>query len=731
MGKSALAAYFYHSLDFEAKFWADVRLKPDLTIFAEHAIKALGGKVSYPIDATQLINNLLGLLSQRRCLLVVDNLETLLDNNRKWQDENYQQFFSCWQQQGTNSTLLITTQDKPKIFQGLQQWYSLGGMKLAEGVSLLNKLAIQGTVEELKTFVEYINGHPLTIKLVAGYLNEYCDRQLSQVKILGLEQFELAYQEAEGLHRSKQDARLSWIIQQHLDRLNLEQKVFLTNLSVYRLPFNWEAASYMWMKAEVKPFIIQKKLQDFCNRSLLIKTEENKFQFESLVQRFILQQTENLTDAHKKAIEYYKANLKDESSWQVLEDVAEYLEIFNHYCELKQFYFAYVAVNNCCNFLTIRSYYPILLDSLNYLVSKWQINVQKDKNRSFAYALMGIGNTHSLLGNYDLSIDFYTRSLEIQENEENVLGVASCLLGIGNVFNSMANYQQGVSYNQKALNIFLQENYDSGIANCLMNLGCAEDGIGNFLEAIDFYHRSLEIFQKIADINCQAKCLGNIGNTYASMGENTKAIKFYEQSLDIFTKVGNKKAIAMSLSNMTNAYLNTLSSCICRYEEDYKQIAIKFKQALKIQQEIGDRHGEACSLDNLGVIFRYLEKYSESIEYHQRALIIRQNIGDINGESTSLGNLGITYYDTGNYKQASKLFEQSLSITSQVGSKHDEANSIYNLGNCWNQLGQMQKAKSAYIDAKRIYQQLNLECNVRDCWRKIELIDIKLKSIDV
>ncbi|MEM7592584.1 MAG: tetratricopeptide repeat protein [Cyanobacteria bacterium P01_A01_bin.83] len=192
-----------------------------------------------------------------------------------------------------------------------------------------------------------------------------------------------------------------------------------------------------------------------------------------------------------------------------------------------------------------------------------------------------------------------------------------------------------------------------------------------------------------------------------------------------------KRAIAMSLNNMTNAYLNTLSSCICRFEEDYKQIAVKFKQALKIQQEIGDRHGEACSLDNLGMTFRYLEKYSKSIEYHQKALKIRQCISELNGESSSLGNLGITYYDIGDYKRASELFKQSLSITRQIGNKHDEANSIYNLGNCWNKLGQMQKARSAYIDAKRIYQKLNLECNVQDCSRKIKLIDIKLKSINI
>jgi len=283
VGKSTLVAYFYHSFDFTAKFWADVSLKPDFTVFAEKIIIALDGKVSFPIDFTELINNLLKLLSQRRCLLVVDNLETLLDEERNWQDKYYQQFFSRWLQQGTSSTIFLTTQDKSQLFKGLQYWCSLGGMKIEEGINLLKKLQIQGTEAEFKTFVEYVDGHPLTINLVAGFLREYCDGQLSQVEELGLEQFDLAYQEAEGLHRNKQDARLSWILQQHLARLNSEQKQFLFNLSVYRLPFDPEAASYMCIDKEAKSIVIQKKLQELRNRSLLIKTQDKKFQFESLV----------------------------------------------------------------------------------------------------------------------------------------------------------------------------------------------------------------------------------------------------------------------------------------------------------------------------------------------------------------------------------------------------------------------------------------------------------------
>ncbi|WP_144054411.1 hypothetical protein [Pleurocapsa sp. PCC 7319] len=44
------------------------------------------------------------------------------------------------------------------------------------------------------------------------------------------------------------------------------------------MPFNCKAANQMWMEEKVKPIVIQKKLQKLCNRSLLVKTDDNKFQ---------------------------------------------------------------------------------------------------------------------------------------------------------------------------------------------------------------------------------------------------------------------------------------------------------------------------------------------------------------------------------------------------------------------------------------------------------------------
>ena len=551
VGKSTLAAYFYHSLDFAAKFWADVSGKPDFTVFAEKIILAFGGKVTQPIDITELINNLLYLLSQRRCLLVVDNLETLLDEKRNWQDEYYQQFFGRWQQQGTNSTLFMTTQDKPQSFKGLKYWHSLGGMEIAEGVELFKKFdIIVGTKEELEDFVKEVNGHPLTIKLVAGYLREYCGCQLNQLD------FDYKkVEKVEGLHRNKQDACLDWIIQKHLERLSKEQKQFITNLSVYRLPFNCEAARKQIPEKKQKQNLLNKllslikkvetqeankkidireSLQELCNRSLLIKTQDNKFQFESLVQKYVLQQENDLTNAHQQAIEYYRANLKEEESWQVLDDVIEYLEIIDHQCELKQYAAANKSLNICLDFLKLRGYYAILAEINEKLADRWKNYLKLEDKYDYAWVLTNLGTVKRYLGKVDRTIELCNQSLGIFQQIGDRHGVANSLMGLGNAYNSLGEYQRAIDYYQQSKEIFQQIGDRHGEANSLGNLGLAYNSLGEYQRAIEFYQQSKEIAQQIGDRKGIADTWFNLGLVYEKLNQQLEAKTAYENARKLY-----------------------------------------------------------------------------------------------------------------------------------------------------------------------------------------------------
>ncbi len=748
---------------FTAKFWADVSQKPDFTYFAEKIIDAFGGQISQQGNVTLLINDLLNCLNQRRCLLVIDNLETLLNSERQWLDAAYEQFFSRWVQQGGNSVLLITTQEKPVLFQSQRCWYALAGMKVSEGVALLQQLGIQGTVTELQAFARAVDGHPLTLRLAAGFLREYCESQLSLAQELGM-QFEQVAAEAEGLHRDKQDACLLWILQQHFGRLTEIQAGFLFNLSVYRQPFDYQAAAGMLASdGEVAAMTIQRLLSELFNRSLLLKTQDitvaqygktsppapllvgegskssppslagkgagglgfsknrYKYQYQPLVQQYVQQQATDLSVAHQKAIDYYLLN-KKAHPWQTLDDVTEYLEIFYHYCELKQYAQAFDTIRDsssydkCCdNFLNLGGYNAIRVRLYSQLVKEWEPN--QENQWKFSASLTSLGIAYDSLGEYNKAIEYHQQSLVIFQKIGARSGIAASFNNLGNAYDSLGEYQQAIDYHQQSLVIAQEIGDRSGIAASLNNLGNAYKSLGEYNKAIDYHQQSLVIFQEIGDRSGIAKSFNNLGIAYKSLGEYKKAIDYHQQSLVIFQKIGARSGIAQSLMGLGIAY-DSLG--------EYNKAIDYYQQSLVIAQEIGARSGIAKSLMGLGIAYKSLGEYKKAIDYYQQSLVIAQEIGDRSGIAASFNNLGNAYRSLGEYNKAIDYYQQSLVIEREIGDCRGEADSWFNLAIVLNKLNREQDAMGAYRNSRQLSQSMQLDADIQDCDNAIQKIEASL-----
>jgi tetratricopeptide (TPR) repeat protein len=60
---------------------------------------------------------------------------------------------------------------------------------------------------------------------------------------------------------------------------------------------------------------------------------------------------------------------------------------------------------------------------------------------------------------------------------------------------------------------------------------------------------------------------------------------------------------------------------IVHYQKSrFREALASWQQALTLFQEIGNRHGEASSLGNLGLAYQSLGQYQLAIDYHQQSL---------------------------------------------------------------------------------------------------------------
>ncbi len=81
---------------------------------------------------------------------------------------------------------------------------------------------------------------------------------------------------------------------------------------------------------------------------------------------------------------------------------------------------------------------------------------------------------------------------------------------------------------------------------------------------------------------------------------------------------------------------------------------------------MGDRGGEAVTLNNLGGVWSALGEKAKALEYYGQALSLYHAVGDRGGEARTLNNIGGVYYALGDLDQAIAYLERCIAIDEQV-----------------------------------------------------------------
>ena len=82
-------------------------------------------------------------------------------------------------------------------------------------------------------------------------------------------------------------------------------------------------------------------------------------------------------------------------------------------------------------------------------------------------------------------------------------------------------------------------------------------------------------------------------------------MKYLEDSLKIAKEIGNKAGEAATLNNISQIY---------DARGDYDTALKYLEDSLKIAKEIGDKAGEAATLNNIGSIYRARERLRYGVE---------------------------------------------------------------------------------------------------------------------
>ncbi|MEZ4869776.1 MAG: BTAD domain-containing putative transcriptional regulator [Caldilineaceae bacterium] len=187
IGKTALAARFIHQLadDGQGRFftriiWRSLLNAPPLATLLADLLQTL--VIHHPagpvLDVTQQLALLLPYLRQTRCLLVLDNMESILHAERRAGEyrpgyADYGLLFTRLGEVTHQSCLLLTSRERPKELSRLERdtthvrSLQLSGLAVDAGQQILQRYDLSDLKTLTPTLLQRYSGNPLALKLVA------------------------------------------------------------------------------------------------------------------------------------------------------------------------------------------------------------------------------------------------------------------------------------------------------------------------------------------------------------------------------------------------------------------------------------------------------------------------------------------------------------------------------------------------------------------------------------
>ena len=180
--------------------------------------------------------------------------------------------------------------------------------------------------------------------------------------------------------------------------------------------------------------------------------------------------------------------------------------------------------------------------------------------------------------------------------------------------------------------------------------------------------------------------------------------------------VGDRSGEADTLNNIGAVY---------RSLGETQKALEKYNEALPLSREIGDRRGEAITLSNIGIVYRSLGETQKALEKYNEVLPILQAIGDRSSEATTLNNIGSVYSSLGEMRKALEKFNEALPILqSNRRPQYVRQPTLNNIGAVYNVIGERQKALEKYNEALPIFHRRLGQNTAWSAWRLSTLNNI-------
>ncbi|MBC1236487.1 NB-ARC domain-containing protein [Nostoc sp. 2RC] len=328
IGKTALSVKFAQQIqeNFEYVIWRSLREAPPVKIIISNLIQFLSDEqeteANLPESFNERLSRLLDYLQNNRCLLILDNAESILRSGSRAgvYREGYEEYGELFRRVGEathQSCLMLTSREKPKEVALLEgetlpvRSLALSGLKVAEGQEILKLKGLSAAEDQWKLMIERYAGNPLALKIVATTIQDIFDGNVTEF-----------LQQDTAVFGDIRD-----VLEQQFERLSdLEKDI------MYWLAINQEPITLKELRDDIISPIPQAKLleaiESLGRRSLIEKASP------MLIERArpVVEKTRSLFTLQPVVMEYVTTSLIEKACEEI---VTENIDLFRRHALMK------------------------------------------------------------------------------------------------------------------------------------------------------------------------------------------------------------------------------------------------------------------------------------------------------------------------------------------------------------------------------------------------------------
>ncbi|BCL37377.1 NB-ARC domain-containing protein [Nostoc sp. MS1] len=297
IGKTVLAAMVAKKVQpkFDYLIWRSLRNAPQLEDILTQILRFLpnDNEDYLPDGENNKILRLIEILKKHRCLIILDNVESILRSGegktQEWAGEyqleykNYGYLFKKVAEAAHDSCLILTSREKPKEVAALEgknlpvKVLQLSSLHLTAAREILSDKGCNCTDAELKKLVDRYSGNPLALKIVATTLYDLFNNKVQDF-LSQIDQESAVYG----------DIRI--LLEQQFNRLSELEKQVMYWLAINRdfIYFHQLREDLTSTESAIK---ILEVLESLLRRSLIEKkADASKFGLQSVVMEYVNEQ---------------------------------------------------------------------------------------------------------------------------------------------------------------------------------------------------------------------------------------------------------------------------------------------------------------------------------------------------------------------------------------------------------------------------------------------------------